>query len=261
MGANFFLSSSICSEVSPRAPSIRVGEVRVLQVGAVQPGEREIGANLRGCPPFKSEHPAGLSADQERGRQDALEAASAAEATDLRLALDLYRKAEAIDGEYALLTYRLARILDRLGRKPEALAYYLKAREQDVCPLRIMQPLEEVLSRIAAETGAPLVDAAALLAAQAPDAIPGFDWYLEHWAQRRRRLDETLPRDAQDFVRLGFRRLDLGDEEGAWQAFDQAFQRDPGTLEPICARAEALRSEGRPESADSLLQRLAAKVR
>jgi len=29
-------------------------------------------------------------------------------------------------------------------------------------------------------TGIPLVDAAALIAAQAPDAIPGFDWYLDH---------------------------------------------------------------------------------
>ena len=285
----------------------------------------KLGANLRDCPPFKSEHPSGLSADQERAWQDAFEAAGAAEATDLRAALDLYRKAEAIDGEYALLTYRLARTLDRLGRKPEALTDYLKAREQDVCPLRIIRPLEEVLSRIAVETGAPLVDAASLLAVQAPDAIPGFDWYLdhvhptigghqkiaqaltqearrcgltpaastwpeasrrqvyadhlkqlgpryladgrrrvvwlEHWAQRQRLLDETLPRDAQDYVRLGFRRLDLGDEDGAWQAFDQALQRDPGTLEPIRARVEELRSEGRPESADSLLQHFAPKVR
>ena len=282
----------------------------------------KLGANLRDCPPFKSEHRAGLSADQERAWQDAFEAAGLAAATDLRLALDRYREAEAIDGEHALLAYRIARTLDRLGQKSEALRYYLKARELDVCPLRIIQPLEEVLSRIAADNGTPLVDAAALLAAQAPDAIPGFDCYLDHvhpnigghqriaralaaearlrrltpgaiawqeearqhayaahlkqlgpryladgrrrvvwldtWARRQRLVDETPPREAQGYVRLGFRCLDLGDEEGAWKALDQALLHDPGTLGVIRARAEVLLSEGLPDSAARLLQRFAA---
>jgi tetratricopeptide (TPR) repeat protein len=279
----------------------------------------KLGSNLRDCPPFKSEVRAGLSADQERAWQSAFEAGARAEETNLSRSLELYRQAEAIDGEHALLTYRIARTLDRLGRKPEALTYYLKAREQDICPLRIIKPLEQVLSRIAVETGTPLVDAAGLLAAKAPDAIPGFDWYvdhvhptigghqriaqalaeemrrcrlsanaftwpedkrrqtyadhlkqlgplylangrrrvvwLEHWARRQRLFDETLPRDAQSHVRLGFRCLDLGDEDGAWQAFGEALKRDPGTLKLLHAHAEKLRSEGRPESAANLVQR------
>jgi tetratricopeptide (TPR) repeat protein len=282
----------------------------------------KLGANLRDCPPFKSEHRAGLTADQERAWQDAFEAGGAAKAADLRHALELYLKAEAIDGEYALLAYRIARVLDRLGRKAEALTYYLKAREQDVCPLRIIRPLEEALSRIAADTGTPLVDAAALLAAQAPDAIPGFDCYLDHvhpnigghqriaralaaearrchltpnaitwpeearqhayadhlkqlgprylaegrrrvfwldtWARRQRLLDESLPRDAQGYVRVGFRCLDLGDEESAWPALDQALLQDPGILGLIRARAQELQSQGCAESGTSLLQRFAA---
>jgi tetratricopeptide (TPR) repeat protein len=282
----------------------------------------KLGANLRDCPPFKSEHRPGLSADQERAWQEAFEAGGAAEATNVPVALDCYRKAEAIDAEYALLAYRIARILDRLGRKAEALEYYLKAKEQDVCPLRIITPFQEVLTRVAAETGAPLVDAAALIAAQAPDSIPGFDYYLDHvhpnvgghqriaqalaeevrrcrlspkaltwpeakrrqayadhlkqlgpryfsdgrrrivwldaWARRQRLLEEISPHDAQAYVRLGFRCLDLGDEDRAWQALDQARQQDPGTLGRIRARAGELQSEGRPDSAASLLQRFPA---
>ena len=281
----------------------------------------KLGANLRDCPPFKSEHRPGLSADQERAWQEAFEAGGAAETNNLSLALDLYRKAEAIDGEYALLTYRIARTLDRLGRKPEALAYYVKAKDEDICPLRIIAPFQEILTRVAAETGAPLVDAAALLAAQAPDAIPGFDcfldhvhpnihghqkiaqalaedvrryglspnasaWpedkrrlayadhlkqlgaryfsdgrrrveWLDHWARRQRLLEETLPRDAQGYVRLGFRCLDLGDEEGAWQALGEGLRLDPAVLTQIRARAQQLQAEGRPEPAATLLQRFA----
>ena len=282
----------------------------------------KLGSNLRDCPPFKSEHRAGLTADQERAWQEAFTAAGEAEAADLRHAIELYRKAEATDGEYALLAYRIARTLDRLGSRTEAGAYYARARDQDVCPLRIITPLGEVLSRIAAETGAPLVDAAGLIAMQAPDAIPGFDWYLdhvhptlgghqkiaqaltaearrcrlspgdfiwpetarreayadhlkrlgpryladgrrrviwlEHWARRQRLLEETLPRDAQGYVRLGFRNLDLGDEDGAWQAFGQGLKLDQGVMESIRARARELDAEGRPDSAAGLLARAAS---
>jgi len=278
----------------------------------------KLGANLRDCPPFKSEHRPGLSADQEDAWQAAFEAGVAAEPTNAPAALAGYRQAEAIDATQALLDYRLARTLDRLGRAPEALQYYSRAKEQDVCPLRILAPFQEILARVAAETGAPLVDAAALIAAEAPDAIPGFDWYLDHvhpnigghqriaralaeqvwrsglcpetcrwteeqrrrayaqhlrqlgpqyfsdarrrvnwlnaWARRQRLAAEGLPSDAQGYARLGFRCMDLGDEEGAREALAQALQTDPAAVGLIRARARELEGEGRPEAAASLRQ-------
>ncbi len=278
----------------------------------------KLGANLRDCPPFKSEHRPGLSADQERVWQEAFDAGDAVEATNAAGALDSYRKAETIDGDYALLAYRIARTLDRLGRKPEALQYYTRAKEQDVCPLRILTPFQEILTRVAAETGVPLVDAAELIAAEAPDSIPGFDCYLDHvhpnigghqriaqalaeqvrrcglsrnacpwtteqrrqaylqhlkhlgpsyftaghrrvewldgWARRQRLSAEALPHDAQAYARLGFRCLDLGDEEGAREALDKALQADPAAQALIRARARELQSEGRPDAAAALLE-------
>ena len=82
--------------------------------------------------------------------------------------------------------------------------------------------------------------------------------WLEHWARRQRLLEETLPRDAQGYVRLGFRNLDLGDEDGAWQAFGQGLKLDQGVMESIRARARELDAEGRPDSAAGLLARAAS---
>jgi tetratricopeptide (TPR) repeat protein len=239
----------------------------------------------------------------------------------LTSALALYRKAEPLDADYALLSYRIARVLDRLGRNDEALQYYLKARDQDICPLRAPKRHEEILNAIAAETKTPLVDAANLLAARSSDAIPGNDWYLDHvhptigghqkiaqaiaarireagllpsvapwpddsrretyrrqldqlapnyladgrrrvewlenWSRRQRLFDDTLPNDAPGYLRLGSRRLDCGDEDGAWAAFTEALKLDPNVIQSLRNHAQELSSQGRPESAQKLLNRAA----
>ncbi len=140
----------------------------------------KLGSNLRDCPPFKSEHRAGLAPEAEQAWQAAFDAATSAATTNLSTALELYGRAQAVDDEYALLDYRIARVLDRQGRTNEALRHYLLARDKDICPLRLSRPLEKKLDRIVLETRTPMLDAAGLLADQAPDGIPGFDLYLDH---------------------------------------------------------------------------------
>lgn len=139
-----------------------------------------LGSNLRDCPPFKSEHRAGLAPEPEADWQTAFDLATAAEKADPSRALKYYEQAAAIDGEHALLSFRIARLLDRTGLKKEALTWYKRARDDDICPLRISTPLEQTLARIARDTKTPLVDAASLLAARSPDRIPGNDWYVDH---------------------------------------------------------------------------------
>lgn len=139
-----------------------------------------LGSNLRDCPPYKSEHRPNLAPGAEADWQAAFDLATTAEKTDLPRALRHYQDAAAIDADYALLNFRLARVLDRLGRSAEALPYFEKAKDADICPLRITAPLEQALLRIAAETDTPLVDAASLIAARSPGGIPGNDWYVDH---------------------------------------------------------------------------------
>ncbi len=139
-----------------------------------------LGSNLRDCPPFKSEHKAGLTPEAESRWQAAFDAAGDAEEKDLNAALGLYRKAEAIDDQHALLAYRLARCLDQLGQTDRAREYYLRAKDQDICPLRMLDRIYQIQFTIAAETKTPLVDARKLLEALSPDELPGSDFYLDH---------------------------------------------------------------------------------
>src|SRR5205823_6046810 len=86
------------------------------------------GSNLRDCPPFKSEHRPNLSADDELSWNELFEKATSEESASgsqdqISAALALYQKAEKNDPDYALLDWRIARILDRLGKKSEALEY------------------------------------------------------------------------------------------------------------------------------------------
>ncbi|MBI5690306.1 MAG: hypothetical protein HZC55_09405 [Verrucomicrobia bacterium] len=279
-----------------------------------------MGSNLRDCPPFKSEHRAGLAPEREADWQAAVDLAAECEKADPERALRYYREAEAIDGEYALLHYRMARLLDRLGRAAEALAHFQKARDEDICPLRILGALERCLQQIAAETGVPLVDTAALVAARSPEGIPGNDWFVDHvhpnigghqliaraladqmraggwvqagaawpedarretyarhlaalgpayfadgrrrvewlenWAQRERLAGEAFPADPRGYARLGFRRIDLGEDEGAWEVLDEALKRDAGLAEMIRRHARELEAEGRADRAAALRSRV-----
>jgi lysophospholipase L1-like esterase len=139
-----------------------------------------LGSNLRDCPPYKSEHRPNLAPGAEADWQAAFDLATTAEKTDLPRALRFYQEAAAIDADYALLNFRLARVLDRLDRTAEALPYFEKAKDTDICPLRITAPLEQTLLKIATETHTPLVDAAQVIAARSPAGIPGNDWYVDH---------------------------------------------------------------------------------
>ena len=139
-----------------------------------------LGSNLRDCPPFKSEQRAGLSAEAELRWQVAFAAGTAAEARDLQAALAHYQSAAAVDDQHALLAFRRARVHDRLGHTNEARTHYLRAKELDVCPLRMVEEIYELQHQITKATQTPIVDACRLLEAASPQALPGNDQYLDH---------------------------------------------------------------------------------
>jgi hypothetical protein len=139
-----------------------------------------LGSNLRSTPPFKSEHRADLSVADLLTWQAAFDTASGLDGDDDAKALEFYLKAEKIDDGYALLHYRLARCYDRLQQFGTAKRYYLTAKDLDICPLRMITPIAERVTEVAAESQLPLVDAEALFQHLGDEGIPGDDWYVDH---------------------------------------------------------------------------------
>ncbi len=140
-----------------------------------------LGCNLRDCPPFKSEHRPGLAPDDEQRWQSLFDAATRLDRQgDYGQALQLYHRAERIDDWYALLSYRMAKCLDRLGRPDQARRYYWQSKENDVCPLRILEPLHRAVFDVAQQRHVPVVDVAGRVEQESPDGIPGYDWYVDH---------------------------------------------------------------------------------
>ena len=140
----------------------------------------QLGCNLRDTPPFKSELSGGLEAEQDQEWQLEFDAASSLKPSEAKAALEHYRKCEAIDDRHALLLFRMARCFDQLGEYDKSAEYYIRAREEDVCPLRKTNRLTETLTTIASDLDVPLVDVRTAIADRSPHGIPGFDAYIDH---------------------------------------------------------------------------------
>src|SRR6185503_19594786 len=67
-----------------------------------------------------------------------------------------------------------------LQRFPEARAAYIRARDEDVCPLRALTPMLDTMAEIAASRGAGFVDFNQLLEERSAHQTPGDDWFLDH---------------------------------------------------------------------------------
>ena len=137
-------------------------------------------SNLRDCPPFKSEHRSELT-DEERRRWDALsEQAQTATIADPLRAVEIYEQATAVDDQFALGHYRLGRAYLAIGDTATARTALVRARDLDVCPLRILSEMEGRLAGIAADFDVPFLDLHALLESEAKDGILGESQLIDH---------------------------------------------------------------------------------
>jgi len=135
-------------------------------------------SNLRDCPPFKGEGRAGLSPELRRRWVSLCDRAR--REPDGRRAVTILREAIAIDDQHAGLHYLLAKRLDGVRRSAEARIAYLRAKELDVCPLRMLEEMHQALLEIARRTETPVVDARRLVEARSRDGIPGGYLLLDH---------------------------------------------------------------------------------
>ncbi len=130
-------------------------------------------SNLRDCPPFKSQHRDGLTDEQrERWSELCREAARHSGPRSPR-AVQLLRQALAIDDQHAGLHYHLAKELDAVGDLDEARESYVRAKELDICPLRMPEPMHQAILDIARQTRTPLADVRKLIEKASVGGLPG----------------------------------------------------------------------------------------
>ena len=95
--------------------------------------------NLRDCPPFKSEHRTDLTEEQLKRWNDSLAAARRSYKVGMPAAIEQLKRALEIDDQHAGLHFQLAQCYDALAMTEQAYDHFRRARELDVCPLRIIE--------------------------------------------------------------------------------------------------------------------------
>jgi lysophospholipase L1-like esterase len=136
--------------------------------------------NLRDHPPFKVQHRDGLT-PKELGQWETLVSQAAdRQGSNVYQAIQLLKQAEAIDDRHAGLHYLMAKCYDAMGEMDHAREAYLRAKEEDVCPLRILEPMNRAVLEVAGQTDTPVVDVRKLFEERSKVGIPGRDLLVDH---------------------------------------------------------------------------------
>lgn len=137
-------------------------------------------SNLKDCPPFKSQFGPGLSESRKQRVLQLWEQARKLSWADAHGKLRLFERAAELDNRHAMLLYLTGRCYEHMGRWQQAKKWFVLAKEQDICPLRILEPMHDVILNVAAQYGVPLVDVKTLIEQRTEDGIPGDEWLLDH---------------------------------------------------------------------------------
>ena len=129
-------------------------------------------------PPFKSEHRADITEEERARFASLLEQAQKQHPTEEALAL--LGQARAIDDQHALVHYLNGILLLHSGRPDEARAALIQAKELDICPLRMLEPMKDKTAAVARATATPLLDAEELIANHSRSGLPDNQWLVDH---------------------------------------------------------------------------------
>jgi len=140
-----------------------------------------IATNLKDCGPFASAHRDNLSPTDQQAWEALVQKGSNFEnERSYAAALSAYESAAKIDDQYAELEFRIARSLWMTGDYDAAKRHFMRARDLDTLRFRADTKINDVNRSVAAATGAELVDAEAILAANSPHGIIGSEYVYEH---------------------------------------------------------------------------------
>lgn len=149
------------------------------QVILVQPA-----SNLRDFSPFKSEGKKLTFADSVRWEELRKKAETAAAQGNWNVAADLLIEASAIDPQHAGTLFRTGQMLVQANRSDEAARFLIRAKDEDVCPLRAPSEIVDAVRAAGDHHGVPVIDFPAIVTARTKSlnghTIPGDECFLDH---------------------------------------------------------------------------------
>ncbi len=138
-------------------------------------------SNIGNFSPFKTEPSTGMSAsDIQKVASLKIAATEALEKDDHALALTLAQEALALDARDADLLYLQGSAFRALGRIDKARKAFIDARDEDVCPLRALTPVRQIVTEVARQKDTGFVDFVSLVSKLSPDGIAGSELFLDH---------------------------------------------------------------------------------
>lgn len=138
-------------------------------------------SNLTGISPFKSQHRGDLTRKELADWNSLFEAARDEEAgNNYQEALKYVLSAERIDDLFADQYFFKGKILMRLGRVAEARESFIRARDEDIVPLRALESFNKSIRELAEEHDVPLADVETAFREAAPNGLPGNELFVDH---------------------------------------------------------------------------------
>ncbi|MEE2888575.1 MAG: SGNH/GDSL hydrolase family protein [Planctomycetota bacterium] len=136
-------------------------------------------ANLKDSPPFKVVHRDDIT-EEDQGRFDSYRNAAGSLDQPAERRIESLRAASALDARHAGIHFELGKSLEVSGAHALAKKAFMRAKDEDICPLRMTEPLHLVLAQVASETSAHWLDVRALFEHLTEDGIPGNEWLVDH---------------------------------------------------------------------------------
>lgn len=137
-------------------------------------------SNLADTPPFKSLPRAEITESELAEHAALQEKARRLQNADRYGAVAALEASLKIDDRQAAVYYQVGRLLESLGETSRARKSFVLARDHDICPLRILSPMEESLRAAADRWQVPLLDAHELLEKKTDEGILGSAWLVDH---------------------------------------------------------------------------------
>lgn len=137
-------------------------------------------SNLRDCPPFKSEFSDSIAEEQQQDIAARLKQASNLLMTNASDAIRILQTVTVDDPGFALGWYQLGRALAHNHRPNEALIALTRARDEDVCPLRMTSHLQQAMVKVVTANDTPFLNVQDLLVADSRGGLVGEATLVDH---------------------------------------------------------------------------------